>query len=182
MNCSEFEARLSDYVDGDISPHLRKRFLQHKEYCPDCDKLLEDFKSALFAIHSLPRKKTSPDFNRRLYERINRLEEKSIWQKFLGIVPEHLFPRYAIAMAVATIALLIGLNTIQETGDSIAEPDQPVLPPPSLNVPQQVLISNQPGLLQTPITMESDTDDTNRIMPVQEGRSFEGQIRYVNGQ
>ncbi len=182
MNCSDFEARLSDYVDGEISPHLRKRFLQHKEQCPDCGELLDDFKSALVAIHSLPRKKTSPDFNRRLFKRINQLEEKSVWQKFMGIVPENLFPRYAIAMAFATIVILVGVNTIQENGESIAEPNPSILPPPSLNVPQQVLISNQQNIMQTPVTMENDTHDTNRIMPIQEGRSYEGQIRYVNGQ
>jgi len=181
MNCSEFESRLSEYVDGELPVATRKRFLQHRDDCIQCGELFSDFKTALVAIHSLPKKRTSPDFNQRLFARISDLEPRSFWGKLFELMPNHVFPRYAIAMALATVILFVGYRTLQDNL-SITDPEPSILPPPSLNVPQQVTISEQPtNLLNTPITVEKDTHDTNHIIPPQEQRSFDGQIRYVKG-
>lgn len=184
MNCSDFESRLSDFIDGDITASVRKQFLRHKEDCPECDELLRDFKAAVVAIHSLPPKKTSPDFNQRLFERIHGLEEQSFWQKILGVMPGNIIPRYAVAMAFATLIILLGTRAMQDGNVIITESSRSALPPPALNVPhapQQVVVPSTQEMFNMPVIAESDTQDTNRIVPVQE-RSYEGQIRYVRGQ
>ncbi|MEJ2051811.1 MAG: hypothetical protein P8Y60_18625 [Calditrichota bacterium] len=171
MNCSEFESRLSEYVDGDLPTAGRKLFVQHRD----------NFKNALAAIHSLPKKKTSLDFDQRLFARINEIEQHSFWDKLFGLMPNHLFPRYAMAMALATVILFVGYRAIEDNM-TLNQPDSSIIPPPSLNIPQQVTIFEQQptDLLNSPIPVERDTHDTNQILP-QERRSYEGQIRYVKG-
>jgi len=181
MNCSEFESRLTDYVDGELPAATQMRFLQHRDDCPQCGELFSDFKTALAAIRSLPKKQTSPDFSQRLFARISEMEQRSILDKLFGLMPNHIFPRYAIAMALATVILFVGYRSVHNDL-FIAEPDSSLLPPPALNVPQQLTITEQSNnLLNNPITVETDTHDTNQIMPQRDRRSFEGQIRYVKG-
>lgn len=181
MNCSEFESRLSEYVDGELPSATQLRFIQHRDECPQCGELFSGFQTAMTAIRSLPEKQTSPDFSQRLFARINELEQRSFLDKLFGLMPNHLFPRYAIAMALATVILFVGYRSVHNDL-FITEPDSSLFPPPALNVPQPMTISEQSNnLLNHPITTETDTHDTNQITPPQERRSFEGQIRYVKG-
>jgi predicted anti-sigma-YlaC factor YlaD len=49
MLCSEFEDRLTDYLDGTLNPVTNSDFAQHALRCPVCHDLLNEVKNALQA-------------------------------------------------------------------------------------------------------------------------------------
>ena len=42
MNCAEFDNLLTDYIDGALTPELRKAVDEHAAGCPTCRELLSD--------------------------------------------------------------------------------------------------------------------------------------------
>jgi hypothetical protein len=52
MLCHEFEAQLTDYLDGALSAEGHRSFAEHALRCPVCHDLLSDVKSTLLACSS----------------------------------------------------------------------------------------------------------------------------------
>lgn len=181
MNCSEFESHLSEYVDGEIASQARKDFVKHKTGCPGCKDLLTDFKKALNAIHTLPERQTSPDFNRRLYQKIDESNQVSMLKAVRNLFPDNLFSRYAVATAFAVFVAFFIYSTMDET-EMLNEPVQhSVLPPPSLNI-QQPPSSQQEILPDQQMAIQTDSNDTNSAnVKDAPSSTYEGRIQYVNG-
>lgn len=179
MNCSEFESHLSEFVDGDISSQSRKHFLQHKGDCSTCGELLTDFKNALTAIHSLPNRTTSEDFDKRLFQKIHEVENPSLLDSIRGIFPDSLFPRYAIATAFVVMVAVFTYSGFQNDNMLTEPAQQSFIPPPSLNI-QQPLASQQTMTPQD-AGIQQDTNDTSVTTERANPRSYEGRIQYVNG-
>jgi anti-sigma factor RsiW len=53
INCSEFEAHLTDYLDGALERATHKAVAAHALRCPLCHALLNDVKSALEVCHEI---------------------------------------------------------------------------------------------------------------------------------
>jgi hypothetical protein len=179
MNCSEFESHLSEFVDGDISSQSRKHFLQHKDDCSTCGELLTDFKNALTAIHSLPNRTTSEDFDKRLFQKIHEVENPSLLDSIRGMFPDSLFPRYAIATAFVVMVAIFTYSGLQNDNMLTEPAQQSFIPPPSLNI-QQPLASQQ-AITPEEAGIQQDTNDTSVTTERANPRSFEGRIQYVNG-
>lgn len=47
------QARLSDYVDGDLPPRTHARLAGHEENCPDCARLIATLHALLVLLGSL---------------------------------------------------------------------------------------------------------------------------------
>jgi anti-sigma factor RsiW len=48
-------ARLSAYVDGELSPRQRRRLERHAARCPDCTGTLRSLLRVIHALRTLPR-------------------------------------------------------------------------------------------------------------------------------
>ena len=59
INCSEFEAHLTDYLDGALERQTHKAVAAHALKCPLCHALLNEVKDALAVCHEISVPKTS---------------------------------------------------------------------------------------------------------------------------
>jgi hypothetical protein len=53
MTCGQFEARLPDYMEGDLSGDQREAFERHAEVCAPCRPILDDLKSIVASASAL---------------------------------------------------------------------------------------------------------------------------------
>jgi len=51
MTCREFTSFISDYLDGELSPDVRARFVRHLERCDNCVQYLADYERTLALEH-----------------------------------------------------------------------------------------------------------------------------------
>jgi len=179
MNCYEFESHLSGFVDGDMSSSIRKEFLNHKSECTHCQQLLQDFKYTIRAVRGLPRHATSPDFERRLRERIASGKKQPWFQWLRNIGP---VPKYIVATAFAVIVVLVGYQLISQHAQPMESHQQAVIPPPALNMQEDEGVPVAEETAEQPSMMQSDTYDTNQFVPPPPEHSYERQIKYVNGE
>lgn len=59
INCTDFEAHLTDYLDGELDRQTHKAVAAHALRCPLCHALLNEVKDALAVCHEISVPKTS---------------------------------------------------------------------------------------------------------------------------
>jgi len=175
MDCYEFKSQLSEFCEDELSVPARKRFILHRDECPECADLLTEFQSALRAIHSLPRLSTADDFNQRLRERIDQEVSVTFWQRLQNFISGSALPRYVVATAFVLVGLMVGMRYLGLEGPA-PQSVQPPVESPELNVQQPM---NQQELLDQVSTMTADSLDTNQVLQPRNPRSYEAQIQYV---
>lgn len=67
--------RLSDYIDGDLSPDERRRVADHADLCPECGPLLRALTVTVFRLRQL-RVRPSEPVAPRVIERLRELERR----------------------------------------------------------------------------------------------------------
>ncbi len=192
MNCADFELHLSEFIDGEMSSIIRKEFLQHKTDCPHCTEILLQFKSAVTALHTLPRRQVSPDFNQKLRARISGKAERSFWHRIEGFFSAAMIPKVAITAVAASLVAVFSYNMLANTAPKTQMQQRSFVPPPALNIEQSEPLRS-PVIAERPtgntVDMNQDAGasavsemvDSNQAEPIQQ-RSYEGQIKYVNGE
>jgi len=192
MNCADFELHLSEFIDGEMSSIIRKEFLQHKNDCPDCSEILIQVKSAVNALHALPRRQVSSEFNENLRARISSTEQRSLWTWFEGFFPSTVIPKVAVTAVAASLVAIFSYTLITDTTATSRSSQQSVVPPPALNIQQSEplrspVIADERMQIPAGIDQQtnahavSETVDSNQAQPVPK-RSYEGQIKYVNSE
>ena len=99
MNCSEFEDKISFYMDGELPGDETESVEKHMEGCPECKKLFDEFKSIDGLIDNIPQ--ISP-------EKINAHDLLSKGESRGTILPVFNFQKFALA-GVFLILLALGL-------------------------------------------------------------------------
>lgn len=61
MTCEEVAARLTDYLDGALTPADRARFERHIDRCEDCRAFVAQFAQTLNALGALRTDDPDPD-------------------------------------------------------------------------------------------------------------------------
>ena len=80
MKCAEFKYHLSEYVDGELSPALRKACEGHLSICAECRKAHQALQSAWKALGDLPAVEPSSDYVGRFWTRVaDREAKKNPW-------------------------------------------------------------------------------------------------------
>lgn len=189
MNCADFETHLSEFIDGDLSSVIRKEFQKHTTNCPNCAELLLQVDTAVAALHNMPSRKVSPDFNTKLRARISQQQQRSFWKRLESFLPGSLFPKVAVTAVAASLLAVFTYNVFSDAPGSVTLPQHSVTPPPELNVKQPasntMVIANEPVSMQSQKqasgTTVAETVDSNLTQPP-EPRSYEGQIKYVNSE
>ena len=70
ISCSEVEALLDDYIDGEIDELTRARFEQHVQRCESCSSLVLDCRHIIAVAKSLADEPVPADVSHRLRKRL----------------------------------------------------------------------------------------------------------------
>jgi hypothetical protein len=102
--CDKIRQNAFLYQENALEPVLAKEVRNHLAACPDCQKQFQQAASLKKAMKSLPKYRTSPDFNTVLRARLRtEAKRKPLWDFSLGSVLWRV-PAFAV-MAVVFIAI-----------------------------------------------------------------------------
>jgi hypothetical protein len=160
MTCEQFEARLPDYLEGDLTGDERDAFERHAEGCAHCKPILNDLKSIVASAGALGPIEPSRD----LWSGI----ESRITAQVLPIASRRTIPLVrGLAAAVVLMAATAGITYQLTKRDgqtaatkpavAISDPQTPgtgpviVIKPPQLaaNIPDTPAVS--PNATSTPV-------------------------------
>ena len=68
MTCARFVELVTAYLDGTLSAEERVAFDEHLSLCPGCDRYLEQFRTTIGLLGSLPEESISPPARERLVD------------------------------------------------------------------------------------------------------------------
>jgi len=109
MDCYQFEANISAYIEGELKQSERKGFLAHKEKCAHCLEKLTGTQELLSSLSGLQTVTTSPDFLQNLQVKIDQYQSRKegLFQRVRHWRPFGLEPLPALGFALAFSVLLV---------------------------------------------------------------------------
>lgn len=131
MNCAEFEALLTEALDGALAGAERERFEAHRTACAECGPLYADAAAGLSWMKSLEEVEPPRNLVRNILiatsgqekEREAAAEGKSAWSRVREWLPPSLFPVYATlrqprfamsaAMAFFSVSLMMQVTGVK---------------------------------------------------------------------
>lgn len=51
LSCEQVNGFLADYLEGRLSPEIRRQFEAHMEMCPSCAPFLEQYRQTVRLVH-----------------------------------------------------------------------------------------------------------------------------------
>jgi hypothetical protein len=106
MQCSDFEIRLCEYLDGALDPASRQELEQHAAACPHCGPLLADSREFTAFLERVPAVEAPPElFTTILYQtqstraKLDRAAGR--WRRWFGPL---LQPRFVMGMAMTILS------------------------------------------------------------------------------
>jgi anti-sigma factor RsiW len=100
---------LLEYVERKLTPDVAAAFERHLDACPACREAVGAQQTVWAALDAWNAAEISPDFNRRLYERIESEEGRAWWRRlFQPVLPWSLRPAMPLAAAcMVLVAVLV---------------------------------------------------------------------------
>jgi hypothetical protein len=122
--CDQFEAQLSDYLEGHLQPSDRAAFEAHAESCPECAPLLASVRTLMTEFQSMEEVELPP---RLVYSILDKTlgprETVTGWQgfrRFLGGFASLKFV-YGAASVMATLVIILGASGISLRKPKLAD-------------------------------------------------------------
>jgi anti-sigma factor RsiW len=112
--CAGTEEKLSDFLDGILSPAEAAEFSTHSKSCDACGKLLAQVGGLLHQMRALDALETPPQLIPKILESTlgPQRTQRAGWQRWFGWVPRFWQPRFAMgAITVAATILIVVYTT-----------------------------------------------------------------------
>jgi hypothetical protein len=110
-NCAIVEERLSDYLDGILSPAETAEFSAHAGDCDACGKLLKQVGGLVHHMRALDALEPPPQLIPKILETTlgPRRKQSAGWQRWFAWIPQFWQPRFAMGAitVAATIAVVL---------------------------------------------------------------------------
>jgi len=106
-NCTISEERLSDYLEGHLSPDESAAFSAHAAGCAQCAKLVAEVGGLVERLHNLEAMEAPP----RLANNIIRATLGARWKRWFSWAPVLWQPRFAMGAATVAASLVIVFHT-----------------------------------------------------------------------
>ncbi|RMF57245.1 MAG: hypothetical protein D6748_11580, partial [Calditrichaeota bacterium] len=135
--CDKLRDRLSDYVDGELSAGLKEELEIHLQVCTDCQETLHRYRAVCYSLKTLPSITTSPDFERQLHLRIQRMSQQNSWYPRDWKIPAAAF----VALFVIVVGSLYYFNFFE----------------PGIGMPQSQKSNVTPLLTPSQVSTENET-------------------------
>ncbi|NOZ08590.1 MAG: zf-HC2 domain-containing protein [FCB group bacterium] len=108
MNCYNFEANISAYIDGELNQSDWKGFTEHHQNCVACKSKLEGVRELLGAMKAVPEVTTSDNFFKGLQRKIEIHENKSSFiTRIIEFKPFGMNPLQALGFAAVVTFMVI---------------------------------------------------------------------------
>jgi anti-sigma factor RsiW len=115
-NCTTAEERLSDYLDGLLSPAEAASFSAHAAQCQDCTQMLAQVGGLVHRMQQLPLLETPPQLvTAILAATTGPRKEKQGWKRSFSWIPMLWQPRFTMGLATVAATLLIVFYTFGMT-------------------------------------------------------------------
>jgi anti-sigma factor RsiW len=110
-NCARTEERLSDYLDGILSPAEAAEFSAHAGSCDACGKLVKQVGGLVHQMRALDALEAPPQLIPKILESTlgPRRKQSAGWQRWVAWVPQFWQPRFAMGAITVAATLLIVL-------------------------------------------------------------------------
>jgi len=112
-NCARTEERLSDYLDGILSPAEAAAFSAHSSGCDACGKLVAQVGGLVHQMRALDELEVPPQLIPKILESTlgPRRTQTAGWQRWFAWVPQLWQPRFAMGAITVAATILIVLYT-----------------------------------------------------------------------
>jgi len=143
VNHSDVQARMADYLEGDLSLAKRALFDAHLDSCELCAAELAEMRRTITALRSLPSPEPPPDLVDKVMRRIRAGEGKTSWLDHVGgwlselASPRIAIPATALAAAVA-VALVTGDLQLDLPGIAAQQRSSQQAAPPAPDTAEKV--------------------------------------------
>ncbi len=135
LECSDVQERYSGYYEKTLPPEELRLVEEHLADCPLCQTIFKQLSGILSQIHSLPRPRTSADFNEKLLNRIRQGENRTFWSRIYASPVTRIGSYAAAAGLVIALLFTQWMEPVMPGGDSVpgialtpqGDPEGPVL-------------------------------------------------------
>lgn len=182
INCHQFKAILSQYLDRDISFQGRKSFEEHLHNCPACKRIYQSILTTKNNMNQFAEITVSDGFMNRLQAKILAVRNAQIEASLKKGSAFSRIPSFAYGFAAALVAVIIGFyllefhtsslpaqappQIVQEKIQQKTTPSNPVQNPPA--------IPGRGQLVNTENRADSSVQQDTRIQP-----QFQDNIKTV---
>jgi anti-sigma factor RsiW len=111
-NCARTEERLSDFLDGTLSPAEAAAFSAHASGCNPCGKLVAQVGGLVHQMRALDALEVPPQLISKILDStVGPRPQSAGWRRWYAWIPQLWQPRFAMGIATVAATLLIVLYT-----------------------------------------------------------------------
>ncbi len=134
--CDKVRSFISDYIEGELHPHIRREVEAHLEICTDCNEVAYQVRVICRSLQNLPQISTSPDFEQKLHSQINSMRQIK-FPLLSGAMQSWKIPAVGSVVILATIGLFIIFNPTRSRVGNTSTIESSSLTPGSVQIPTQ---------------------------------------------
>jgi putative zinc finger protein len=76
MGCQEFVELVTEYLENNLLPEVRKLFDEHRGVCPGCETYLEQIRQTISTLRHIGEEQVSPEAKQKLLLAFRQLQSK----------------------------------------------------------------------------------------------------------